>query len=90
MIKTILYTVHGHVQSVGYRAFVQRHARTLNITGYAKNNADGTVIVYATGSEQDLALLYYYLQQGPMRAQVTKVMIEEQETDLSFYHFDIK
>jgi len=90
MIKTILYTVHGHVQSVGYRAFVQKHARTLSINGYAKNNVDGTVGVYATGKQNDLSLLYHFLQQGPMRASVAKVIIEEHDIDLSNSDFKIK
>lgn len=90
MIKTVLYTVHGHVQSVGYRAFVQKHARILNISGYAKNNVDGTVSVYATGEEHNLSLFYHYLQQGPTRARVNKVVIEEQKTNPCNSDFKIR
>ena len=41
--------VHGHVQGVGFRAWVLRHAQELQLTGQAVNNADGTVGVSAEG-----------------------------------------
>ena len=42
--------VRGQVQGVGYRYFVQRVARGLNLTGYVKNEPDGSVVVEAQGA----------------------------------------
>jgi len=49
------YVVHGRVQGVGFRYFVERVARQLGLDGYVKNRADGTVEVYASGRAEQLA-----------------------------------
>ena len=35
--------VRGRVQGVGYRAFVEHHARLRNLTGWVRNRRDGSV-----------------------------------------------
>lgn len=45
------YIVGGRVQGVYYRATAARHARELQIKGYAINLPDGRVEVLAYGSE---------------------------------------
>lgn len=67
------WIVSGCVQGVGYRAFVQRRARALRLTGYAQNLPDGTVIVRARGLAKALAELERALLRGPHRARVEKV-----------------
>ncbi|WP_456599878.1 acylphosphatase [Blastococcus sp. SYSU DS0616] len=44
--------VSGHVQGVGYRAFVRGLARDAGLAGVARNRADGRVEVIAEGPEQ--------------------------------------
>ena len=39
--------VHGHVQGVGFRWATRVRALELGLTGYAKNYADGRVLVIA-------------------------------------------
>ena len=47
--------VHGRVQGVYFRAFVQRHAQALGLSGWARNLPDGaTVEVVAEGSRAAL------------------------------------
>ena len=50
-----VYSIRGRVQGVGYRNFAERIAAGLGITGYAKNLADGSVEVFAMGSESALS-----------------------------------
>ncbi|MFC6592313.1 acylphosphatase [Deinococcus lacus] len=79
--------VSGHVQGVGYRMYVQRHARDLNLCGYAENLSDGRVEVVAEGHEDDLERLKLRLEQGPPHAQVQAVTYETSaETGLSGFH----
>ena len=41
--------VHGHVQGVGFRWWMRARALELGLTGYAKNQPDGRVLVVAQG-----------------------------------------
>ncbi|MCV7228657.1 acylphosphatase [Mycolicibacterium komossense] len=41
--------VHGRVQGVGFRWWTRSRALELGLTGYAKNQADGRVLVVAQG-----------------------------------------
>jgi acylphosphatase len=69
--------VRGRVQGVGYRAFAQRSAQSLGLTGYARNLDDGRVEVYAAGPADKVAELTPLLHRGPRWADVRGV--EEQE-----------
>lgn len=42
--------VHGRVQGVGFRYWVQGRAREVGVTGWARNLPDGRVQVVAEGS----------------------------------------
>jgi len=68
-----LYRVHGRVQGVGFRWYVERLADSLAISGSVRNLSDGSVEVYALGSEEQLSELRRQLQQGPRGARVTRV-----------------
>jgi acylphosphatase len=67
------FTVAGQVQGVGYRWFVARHARGLDLSGYARNLPDGRVEVVATGDHAALTRLEEMLRTGPANAHVTAV-----------------
>ncbi len=65
--------IRGIVQGVGFRFFVERHARRLGLRGWVRNVADGSVEVLAEGPEEALRLLLEQCQQGPRSAHVEKV-----------------
>ena len=44
----------GNVQNIGFRFEVQSHAKPLGITGYAKNNDDGSVTAELQGKPSDI------------------------------------
>ena len=71
------YFVHGRVQGVGYRWFVEKHARDIGVKGYACNLDDGRVEVYAVGTKTQLSQLNSWLWKGPPMSDVRGV--EEQE-----------
>lgn len=62
--------VGGRVQAVGYRAFVQRHARDLRLAGHVENLPDGRVEVIAEGPREALEVLLVHLRNGPTHAVV--------------------
>ena len=45
------FRVTGRVQGVAFRAFVQRTASQYGLTGWVKNNVDGSVSGYAEGDD---------------------------------------
>ena len=67
------FLVHGRVQGVGFRWFVEREARTLGISGWVRNTPDGCVEVLAMGSREQLSTLLARLQAGPRAARVDAV-----------------
>jgi acylphosphatase len=67
------YFVRGRVQGVGYRDFVQRAARDLGLSGFARNLDDGRVEVLAMGTPDQLGELAGRLHKGPRFADVRGV-----------------
>ncbi len=65
--------VHGDVQGVGFRYFVQRKGQQLGLHGWVRNNDDGTVELVAEGSRHALELLKTALEEGPRLARVDRV-----------------
>jgi acylphosphatase len=78
-IQARRFLVGGRVQGVGFRWFVEREAHILQITGWVRNNPDGSVEVLAVGTPQQLAGLRARLQEGPRAARVDNV--NESEAD---------
>jgi acylphosphatase len=72
-IQTRKYVVRGRVQGVGFRWFVEREARLLGLSGWVRNNSDGSVEVLASGNADQLSQLRSRLQQGPRAARVDNV-----------------
>ena len=70
---TTRFQVFGMVQGVGFRWFVARHARSLGLTGYARNLPDGSVEVIVDGPEEALPALERLLRSGPANAQVDRL-----------------
>ena len=81
--------VHGDVQGVGFRDFVERGARQLGLTGKVRNRPDGAVEVVAEGDAQALAELRRRLQEGPRLAQVERVEVAEEPPTGEFHTFEI-
>lgn len=65
--------VRGDVQGVGFRYFVQRRADQLGLSGWVRNNDDGTVEVTAEGERAGLEKLKQALEEGPRMARVERV-----------------
>lgn len=69
--------VHGVVQGVFFRASTQRQAAACDVSGYAKNLADGSVEVLLCGTPNNVEQMLVWLHQGPPAADVSQVEIED-------------
>jgi acylphosphatase len=76
-VQTRKFVVRGRVLGVGFRWFVEREAKTLALSGWVRNNSDGSVEVLASGTRDQLSALRSRLQQGPRASRVDN--IEEAE-----------
>ena len=66
-------TVRGRVQGVGFRYFVVREARRLDLVGWVANESDGSVKVIAVGDGSAIDTLEEALHGGPPGAIVERV-----------------
>ena len=81
--------VSGKVQGVFFRDFTKREAERLRITGWVRNEPDGSVRVVAQGGEAFLKKFIARLRQGPPRAQVDFLSVRWEQPQETFSHFDI-
>ena len=69
----VRFIVSGKVQGVFFRASARDQARRLDLSGHAKNLADGSVEVIACGDNANIEALERWLQTGPAAARVESV-----------------
>lgn len=68
--------IHGRVQGVGYRESMRREATRLQLKGWVRNLADGTVEALIYGPAQDVERMTAWAKTGPRFAKVEYVDIE--------------
>jgi acylphosphatase len=71
--------VSGRVQRVAYRALAASRAKSLGITGFAHNLADGRVEVLACGEVDAVEAFIGWLWRGPTLARVEQVDVSDDD-----------
>jgi acylphosphatase len=79
MIRSYKILVKGKVQGVNYRYSAQAMAHKLNLTGFVRNEHDGSVLCHAEGEEENVQKFIDWCSVGPKLSDVTEVKPEEQE-----------
>jgi acylphosphatase len=72
-------TIRGRVQGVGFRYAALRRARSRDVAGWVRNNADGTVDALFEGSSEAVEALIAWCRLGPSGARVDDVSVELEE-----------
>jgi acylphosphatase len=88
-METISITITGKVQGVFYRQSAKEKALELGITGVVKNMPDGSVHIMASGTKDQLNQLVAWCKQGPPRAVVSAVHVE-QTAPHAFFGFTVQ
>jgi len=70
--------VHGRVQRVAFREYTRRAANDLQLSGWVRNCADGTVEVLAEGKAEQIEQLLSWLHGGSPFSVVTRVDYNEE------------
>ena len=78
-MKTVRLTIKGKVQGVFYRATAKDVADLTGIKGWIKNLPDKNVEITATAYEEILQKFINWCKQGPPKAKVDDVIVEELE-----------
>lgn len=82
--------ITGRVQGVGFRNFTQMRARQLGITGWVRNEEDGSVRLEAEGPRGALEDLAEAVQEGPRLARVEHVEVEWTSASDDFEVFRVR
>ena len=78
-MKTVRLTIKGKVQGVFYRATAKDVADLTGVKGWVRNLPDNNVEITATATEETLQKFISWCKQGPPRARVEDVIVEELE-----------
>lgn len=87
-MKTLRITVTGRVQGVGFRYYTQITAEKYQLTGWVKNNDDGSVLMMVSGDEKILQYFIQEIESGNQYAYVSNMKIEE-TTYQKYENFEI-
>ena len=72
--------VHGRVQGVGFRYIASSIAAGCHVTGWVRNQYDGTVEIEVQGADHRVALFLQEIRQGNRFARVDKLDVCDIET----------
>lgn len=82
--------VTGRVQGVGFRHFTTTAARRLGLSGWVRNERDGSVCFVAEGTRADLEQLLRAVHDGPPAARVQNVAAQWSATEETFDGFHVR
>lgn len=88
-MKTNHIRVTGKVQGVYFRASAKQKAQNLGVTGYIKNESDGSVLLEVEGEDEAVNYMVKWCKQGPALARVSNIEVKN-EASRNFVSFDIK
>lgn len=77
MKKRFQLRIYGKVQGVWYRASTRKKAEELALSGFVRNEADGSVYAEVEGPEEMLKQMVTWCEQGPPQANVREVKVQE-------------
>lgn len=71
--------VSGRVQGVGYRAGAQRYATQLGLSGWVRNQPDGSVEILAEGPDEKVEEFLAWCRSGPFMTNVANLNVERRK-----------
>lgn len=77
ILTCVRLKIRGRVQGVFFRQSTCQEAKLLKLSGWVKNNPDGSVEALVEGPDDDVKKLIDWCHQGPPSARVDSVDVEE-------------
>jgi acylphosphatase len=88
--KTIHAIVEGKVQGVFFRAYTRDEAEKLGLSGWVRNQPDGSVEALISGDARNVDGMLKWLETGSPMSQVSRVIIEPVQQPATTKDFVIK
>ena len=88
-IQRITVRYEGRVQGVGFRFTVVNLARDLDVTGWVKNEFDGSVSVVAEGKENQLMALLQAVKNSQLDRYITNELVRRSPGSGEFKTFGV-
>jgi len=89
MNKHFSIRISGKVQGVFFRALTKEKADELDVKGFVRNEPDGSVYIEAEADERTMEQFMDWCRQGPPRARVEKMDVNEGERK-DFARFELR
>ena len=78
-VTTVRVFVHGFVQGVSYRRWLQGEALERGLSGWVRNRLDGSVEAVVSGEPEAIGHIVEKARHGPPTAQVSDVSVMDDD-----------
>ncbi|KKU51595.1 MAG: hypothetical protein A3A28_03210 [Candidatus Sungbacteria bacterium RIFCSPLOWO2_01_FULL_47_32] len=89
-MERMFFRVIGLVQGVFFRESARTVAKSLGITGFVRNDADGSVVITAEGNGEALQKLEEWCKKGTEWSRVDRVESRKDTATGEFTGFEIR
>jgi len=87
-MKAYMIKVIGDVQGVNFRYFTKKEAEKLGLSGWVKNEHDGSVSVFVQGNHEGCQKFIEWAREGSPMSAVENIKYEIVEPDLKLEGFE--
>ena len=89
-MRVLKAKVYGKVQGVWFRKYTFDSARDIGVVGMVKNLVDGTVLVNASGKDENLRKFKELLENGSPNSRVDKIDYSWEDSSIKYSTFEIE
>ena len=89
-MRVLKAKVYGKVQGVWFRKYTLDSARDIGVVGMVKNLVDGTVLVNASGKDENLREFKEFLENGSSNSRVDKIDYSWEDSSFEYSTFEIE
>lgn len=72
-VKSMMVSVTGRVQGVGFREWTRREATRRGVVGWVRNEVDGSVSALVEGTPEAVDAMLDAMKSGPIAARVDRL-----------------
>lgn len=75
-VRHVTLRIEGRVQGVGFRWYTRHRAAQLGVSGFVRNEDDGSVYIEAEADASTLESFQQWCHKGPSSALVERVVVQ--------------